>query len=339
VLAGEISAEGIVARLREIEGMRTTGVVVFEDGQQKREVLLVAGQVAGEQLSGPDGLDPVERLLSLRKGRFEVFQRLPVLPVSSGDAARRTGSLGVHVPADLMNYCERAGLTGVLTLDSEGRAAEMLYDGGELLGIRVDGAVEDDIGEVFSWDEGTFVVEALASLPDLGVELVPEPALPPQAASGGPLLRVVEVTLASILEQRESRRPGSHTGPPIPVLAAARASLVEPVAAFPPEEVTIPVVSKRPERTDATVRVIYLGKGSRTAPSKTTAAPSPEAPSAQERPPSRAKPKEEAPMSTPNEAPAHAPRPSMISALAWMGFALLCAFVSLAIVAKLPPLE
>jgi hypothetical protein len=29
----------------------------------------------------------------------------------------------------------------------------------------------------------------------------------------------------------------------------------------------------------------------------------------------------------------------MISALAWMGFALLCAFVSLAIVAKLPPLE
>jgi hypothetical protein len=294
----------------------------------------VGGQIAGEQATGPDGVDPVERLLSLRKGRFEVFQRLPVLPVSSGDAGRRTGSLSVHVAADLMNYCERAGLTGVLTLRSGDRSAEIIYEAGELLGIRVDGELEEDVGEVFAWDEGTFVVEALAELPDLGVELEPAPPVPRPGET--PLLRVVEVTLASILEQRESRRPGSHTGPPIPSLAAPPSAA--PIA-FPPEEVTVPVVRSRPERTDATVRVIYLGKGSRAAsPRAAPVAPAPvAAPTPASASPRAAK---DAPMTTnPTPSSEQEPRPTLLSAIAWMSFALLCALASLAFIAKLPPLE
>jgi hypothetical protein len=122
VLSGEIGKKGVLDLLLEIEARRTSGVLKFENGEKKGEVTLVAGQPAEDQKALPDGTDPLEVLLSLRGGKYEVYQRLPVLQVSAGDDVSRTGSLAVHVPADLMNWCERAGLTGTLALRRTGGA-------------------------------------------------------------------------------------------------------------------------------------------------------------------------------------------------------------------------
>ena len=295
VLAGAIPAEGIVTRLREIEELRTTGVLLFRGDGVTGEVALVQGQLATDQPARDDGEDPVDLLLSLQAGEFTVIQRLPPLPVAKGDAQLRTGSLAVHVCADLMNYCERAGLTGLLLLrNDDGRVAEIVYDRGELTGIRLEGEDAEDLHGVFGWDEGTFRIEALAHAPVLdeppttefivegrgremappqmpGGLLPPRPLSPPPSAVPSPpsapptvdaprrergdstgqhFLKVVEVTLSSILEERESRRPGSRSGPPLPPIGKTRPSTMPPPAK---------ATKKRKTRRDATVRVIYLG--------------------------------------------------------------------------------
>jgi hypothetical protein len=113
-MSGEIPPDGVLDILREIENCRVTGRLRFtstnDSGQsQTGEVELIAGQIALDQDPLPDGSDPVERLLAMRRGHFVVHQRLPLLPISQGDDRVRSGSLAVHVPADLMNYCEQAG--------------------------------------------------------------------------------------------------------------------------------------------------------------------------------------------------------------------------------------
>ena len=62
--------------------------------------------------------------------RFFLQQQLPPLPVSSGDALVKTGSLAVHVPSQLMRYCETAGLTGLLRLARPPQSVELFYERG-----------------------------------------------------------------------------------------------------------------------------------------------------------------------------------------------------------------
>ena len=62
------------------------------------------------------------------------------LPVSSGDNLIKTGSLAVHVPSELMRYCETAGLTGLLRLTRPPQSVELFYERGELAEVRVGGA-------------------------------------------------------------------------------------------------------------------------------------------------------------------------------------------------------
>lgn len=274
VLSGSIPADGIVARLLEIESLRTTGVLAFEDGGTKGEVALVLGQISADQKERDDGEDPVEVLLALTQGRYHVFQRLPPLPVSKGDKTRKEGSLEVHVPADLMNYCERAGLTGMLTLEQDGARAEIGYDGGELDTIRLDNL--DDLHEVFGWEEGHFVVETFAAKPefeepdelleddedeaadaeaDEGEDALPKKSSKPPRpdTTGQQFLRVVEVTLAEVMKEREERRPPTRTSPPLPDMPK------------PKQHGTLPPPKKKKPRKDPTVRVIYLGADTKVA--------------------------------------------------------------------------
>lgn len=256
VLAGDIPAEGVVALLREIEQRRTSGVLraTGADGAT-HEIVLVAGQIALDQPETET--DPIEGILALRSGRYEVFQRLPPLGVSHGDDLVRTGSLSVHVPADLMAYCERAGLTGLLVLERDGQRAEAAYDRGELLAIRLDGRDDDTLGEVFAWEAGTFTIEAQVETPEIAVDpaSVPpgrevdasEAAPARQDDTGMRFLRVVEVTLASIVEEREKRRSPTRTSPGLPPAPRSR----PPSLPAPPPE---PPRRSRPD----TVKVIYL---------------------------------------------------------------------------------
>jgi hypothetical protein len=259
-MSGAIGEGGVLEILVDVEERRTTGVLHFESDEGTGELELVAGQLAVDQKQLSDGRDPVEVFLGLREGTYEVLQRLPILPVSKGDAKHREGSLNVHVPADVMNYCERAGLTGTLVFENEGREALAIYDRGELTAIRVDGSDDAALHDVFSWEDGTFRVEAHSEPPPLPVDLgdldVLEEEDPTEreptirwsrkrATEAGQFLRVVEVALGSILEEREKRRSPSRTGPPMPPQPAAR----RPESLRPADE-------KRP---GPRVKVIYLG--------------------------------------------------------------------------------
>ncbi|MCB9631382.1 MAG: DUF4388 domain-containing protein [Sandaracinus sp.] len=208
VLAGAIPRAGIVEKLTAIEARCTTGVLRWH-GKTTGEVALVRGQIAADQSEREDGEDPVELLLAERTGTFEVFQILPPLPVSKGKDGMRRGSLEVHVAADLMRYCENAGLTGILAIESDGKRAEIGYDCGELGDIRLDGL--DELHEVFGWEDGSFEIVALTIAPNLAEDLedaitteMVRPDLvveePKADSTGKLLLRVVEMTLAEMCE-------------------------------------------------------------------------------------------------------------------------------------------
>lgn len=158
VLSGEIPTDGVLELLREIEGRRITGKIRFVVGPENGEVELVAGQIALDQDPLPNGADPVEALLQARSGLYTVHAVLPALPISQGDEFERRGSLSVHVPADLMTYCEQAGLTGTLELRNAGQLVEIVYEAGEMLAIRLDGREDVNLDHVFAWDEGSFFI-------------------------------------------------------------------------------------------------------------------------------------------------------------------------------------
>ncbi len=257
--------------LAEIEERRTSGVLHFEAGDVSGDIELVAGQLALEQPSMDDGRDPVEVLLSLREGSYELFQRLPALAVSKGDEQAREGSLDVHVPADLMNYCETAGLTGKLRLEQDGKSAEAIYDRGELKAIRVDGTADDDLHEVFGWSEGHFEITAFTIAPKLDVDELEEVQEQQEEEEEDPLereptirftrrrkqdtseifLRSVEVALTDILTEREKRRgPDKRTSPPAAMRKVRESSI-------PGVEKVVRIHATKKRKRQPTVRIVY----------------------------------------------------------------------------------
>ena len=276
VLSGEIPHDGVIDVLREIEKKRITGRIRYLIGDKAGEVELSAGQIAMDQDSLESGEDPVEVLLAAREGTYAVHALLPALAVSQGDDQERRGSLAVHVPADLMTYCELAGLTGSLELRNDGKLVEVVYEFGELLAIRIDGREQADLAEVFAWDEGSFRValrtyaevrsrlpepisEAPATAPEddqddreptVRFAKAPNDGAPTarfakgagegREDTGAQLLRMVEVALTDVVRTREKARASLRSTPP----KAARSSASQP----------------RPSRTqrEATVRVVWL---------------------------------------------------------------------------------
>lgn len=247
--------------LREIEARRITGRLRFSSGGKTGDVAVVAGQIALDQETMADGADPVETMLKARGGHYAVHQRLPTLPISHGDDDHRNGSLEVHVPADLMNYCEQSGVTGTLKLKQEGKLAELVYDAGELLAIRLDGKEDADLSAVFSWDQGSFDIAVGRDVQSLVPRSAPPP--PPDDPSerepttqfvkartedtGQHFLKVVEVALTDVVATRERVRPKSHTSPP-----RVPAPSIRPPPAMP--KMTQPTRRRR----EQTVRIAYL---------------------------------------------------------------------------------
>jgi hypothetical protein len=160
VFEGTIPAEGVGDLLGGLEEVGTTGVLTFQSEFGSGTVRLVHGQVADTEAS-TDEERALEVLLALRDGEFAVYPKLPHLPVSRGTDTTRRGSLGVHPPADLMRYCENAGLTGRLLLEHRGRLAIGYYDKGELNDVSIDGGSAADFVLALEWTEGSFRVDAV----------------------------------------------------------------------------------------------------------------------------------------------------------------------------------
>ncbi|MEZ4254295.1 MAG: DUF4388 domain-containing protein [Polyangiales bacterium] len=258
VLTGSITSGGALEILHAIELRRTTGVLRFKGAEVEGDVQLVAGQIALDQVESSGGRDPVEVLLELREGSYEVYQRIPPLAVSRGDDQHRSGNLGVHVPADLMTFCERMGLTGLLLFAEKGREAQMIYDAGELRAIAVDGEFDADVHDVFGWSEGTFEVVAYAVAPPTEVNaMLAEPSadvLPGRDptfprirrrgdATGEFPFRVGEIRVTALQYEREKRRADERKKPDS--LPAAR----------PSSQPGSGVTEERP----ATVQIVFLG--------------------------------------------------------------------------------
>jgi hypothetical protein len=259
-MSGVIPIGGVLDILRDIEGRRITGRIRFTTASgESGEIDLIGGQIALDQEPRPDGSDPVEALLALRGGNYVVEQRLPPLPISAGDDGHRTGSLAVHVPADLMNYCEQAGLTGTLKLMNEGELVELVYESGELLAIRIDGREGADLSHVFAWEDGRFEIRVGRDVRSL----VPQSVAPPPDAeedrtarepttqfvrpksaesTGKHFLKVFEVALTDIVATREKARPATRTSPPRAPIASVRP----------------PALSSPKRKREPTVRIVYL---------------------------------------------------------------------------------
>jgi len=258
VVRGEFGDDGVSEVLRECERRRITGLLRFvgkgPDAEIEGTIQFFGGELAVDQPARDDGQDPVDLLLDLEHGTWEVDLSLPPLPVSRGTALERTGSLAVHVPVDLMTYCEKAGLTGVLELTHEGRRAEAIYEGGELLAIELDGQDATDLQEVFGWEHGRFKVSIDTKAPDehRQPEAVEDPG--PDGWSVAPatkrentrqFLRVVEMALVDVLDSSERARSPTRTSPPLPPPPKAR-----------PRPPSIPPPKRR--REDQTVKLVFL---------------------------------------------------------------------------------
>jgi hypothetical protein len=160
VFEGAIPAEGVRDLLGGLEEIGTTGVLAFRSTSGSGAIRLVHGQVADLDATA-DQERALEVLLSLREGEFAVYPKLPHLPVSRGTDTTRRGSLAVHPPAELMRYCENAGLSGRLLLEHRGRLAIGYYEKGELSDVSIDGGTAADFVHALEWTEGTFRVDAV----------------------------------------------------------------------------------------------------------------------------------------------------------------------------------
>ncbi len=160
VFRGVIPAEGVRGVLGGLEEIGTTGVLAFESESGSGMIQLLHGQIATHGAT-EDTESVLETLLSLRNGQFAVYPKLPHLPVSRGTDTTRRGSLAVHPPAELMRYCENAGLTGRLLLEHRGRIAIGYYERGELSDVSIDGGTAADFVSALEWTEGTFRVDAV----------------------------------------------------------------------------------------------------------------------------------------------------------------------------------
>jgi len=160
VFEGAIPADGVRDLLGGLEQVGTTGVLAFQSTSGSGAIRLVHGQIADLDATA-DQERALEVLLSLREGEFAVYPKLPHLPVSRGTDTTRRGSLAVHPPADLMRYCENAGLTGRLLLEHRGRLAIGYYEKGELDDVSIDGGTAADFVRALEWTEGTFRIDAV----------------------------------------------------------------------------------------------------------------------------------------------------------------------------------
>ena len=317
--AGDITSDGVLTLIGECEELRTTGVLRYDVGDLTGEVLLVAGQFAIDQVELSDGRDPVEVLLGLREGQFELFQQLPALPVSKGDASKRSGSLAVHAPANLMEYCERIGLTGTLMLMSGDCSTEAYFECGELAVLRVEGTEDDELEQIFAWDTGTFEITTAESEPGASSSPVladPTPADPSEREPTTVFRREpkpepatahsVQLAVDAFVEGRDKHRREQPDGPDLPAAQQGR---------------------DQRRRKHETVRVVFSDRKAAEAPALDSQLATGSQASAESR------------VTVDPPAAAERPKGSVLGSLAWVAVFALILLGSLALLAHLPPLE
>lgn len=197
--------------LKDCEEKRFTGLIEVEGAELRGSVLMRGGEVSSLQLHGAKG-DALDAFLGLQEGRYVLRQKMPTLDGSLTAEAVVRGSLAQHGVADVLRFCEGAGLTGQVRMSSGGRHLEVFYEAGAMTAITVDGKSDADLDQAFRWRVGEFAVTA-------------RPAFAPPKRieeSGLHFLNVVELALGKVLDKAEAVRERDTQQRPIPLVTKRR---------------------------------------------------------------------------------------------------------------------
>lgn len=208
---GDFKERPPIDLLKDCEEKRFTGLIEVEGADLRGSVLMRGGEVSSLQLQGASG-DALDAFLSMQEGRFVLRQKMPTLDGNlTGEAVVR-GSLAQHGPADILRFCEGAGLSGQVRMTSAGRRLEVFYEAGAMTAITVDGKTDADLDQAFRWRVGEFAITA-------------SPAFAPAKRldeSGLHFLGVVELALQKVIDKAEAVRERDTQQRPIPLVTKRR---------------------------------------------------------------------------------------------------------------------
>lgn len=240
---------------------RITGVLEAHDGPNRFELILRGGEIESTEAARVSD-DPLSSFLSLEKGRYRLRQQLLLPSGELSDIRLATGKLEDHSTIELVQSCESGGLHGTLRIKCGGRLVEVLFDGGILTTITLDGHQDVDVQDMWEWTTGEWAILALPAL---------EPA-PDPCDSGMDFLRDFEVAAVefisdaqqktdSIWDLEDSRELllGQSDKPVEPLPDEPVAATAEPIEPIEDDAPTIDeTVAPRQKRPDErTVRVVY----------------------------------------------------------------------------------
>jgi len=227
---GDFKKRPPIDLLKDCEEKRFTGLIEVEGADLRGSVLMRGGEVSSLQLQGAQG-DALDAFLGLQEGQYVLRQKMPTLDGSLTAEAVVRGSIAQHSPADVLRFCEGAGLSGQVRMTSGGRHLEVFYEAGAMTAITVDGKSDADLDHAFRWRVGEFVITA-------------RPAFAPPKPieeSGLHFLNVVEVALAKVIDKAEAVRERDTQQRPIPLVTKRRRKTEPP-----------------PRDTQRTVQVYFL---------------------------------------------------------------------------------
>jgi len=197
-LSGRLSDRSPPSLLRLCEEKRFCGHIEFSSESVGGVLQVLGGFVEKGSLEHGTG-DPAEAFLALSEGRFRLRQRLPTPSGEWLDEPATAGTIGPHLPAELLRFCETSGLTGTLTLANGPRHVLVAFRLGEIDSIALDGETEAQLQEAWAWTTGEWAI---------AVQPFVEPEAPRRPdETGRQFLEVVESELSRIMEQAEGALP------------------------------------------------------------------------------------------------------------------------------------
>ncbi|MBI2891915.1 MAG: DUF4388 domain-containing protein [Deltaproteobacteria bacterium] len=227
---GELAERGPIDLLKLCEEKRFTGLIEIAAGKLGGSLQLRGGEIETIALEGA-AADPLDAFLALTAGRYTLRQQMPNLDGGLSNDPIVRGFIADHGPADVLRFCEAAGLSGEVRLSSGKRRVEVLYESGQMTTIKVDGKTDADLEEAWAWTSGEFEVTARPLFEATREE--------PVADETGQFLRVVQVALAKVIDRAQKVRELTDTQQrPIPLVTRKK----------PPP----------PPRADQTVQVYFL---------------------------------------------------------------------------------
>lgn len=231
-LEGSLCDTSMDRLLESCREHQITGTIKIDTPFQKGVIELRAGFVDEARFGDLRGDHAVRRLKRLSDGMYTLTQQLPDLSGSLGSAAAGEGYLDEIELVTILRHCEDQALSCTITVVAAFDRAEIVYRGGEIAEVKLNGERDDDaIVSVLNWTEGRFRISA----PPLALDIDGWPKTKDPTAP-------FHIAHASRMRAESSRQPSRPsrtprgTPPPLPGLGLNAA---DPNSGVEPEKTTI----------------------------------------------------------------------------------------------------